>query len=312
MLDFAAADDPWKLEEFKGKLSITIREFGAELVEFEMRGIDPPLANAFRRILIAEVPVVAISQAVIYQNTSVIHDENLAHRLGLVPIVYDPDKLAWRVEETNFDETNSFEFQLNKVGPQMDKNKPQKGSTRTTVYSGDLIWQPRSVEEKTKYQDNPPRPVADDIIIAKLGPGQEIDVLCKCEKGMGKEHAKYSPVCNATYRLVPVITLSKPVVGADAVKLQKACPDGVILIDKGSDGQKRAVVGDPCKLNVHRECLEPFEPLGVTVETAKDHYLFHIESTGSVSAETLFTKAIARLKEKCAVARGLVTDSAGR
>ena len=47
-----------------------------------MKGIDPPLVNAFRRILIAEVPTVAISRVTIHQNTSVIHDENLAHRLG--------------------------------------------------------------------------------------------------------------------------------------------------------------------------------------------------------------------------------------
>ena len=45
-----------------------------------MVGIDPPLVNAFRRILIAEVPTVAISRVTIHQNTSVIHDENLAHR----------------------------------------------------------------------------------------------------------------------------------------------------------------------------------------------------------------------------------------
>ncbi|CAK0821986.1 unnamed protein product [Prorocentrum cordatum] len=52
--------------------------------------------------------------------------------------------------------------------------------------------------------------------------GQEIELLCKCEKGIGKTHTKWSPVCTASYRLVPVIELSRPVVGDDAVHLKEA------------------------------------------------------------------------------------------
>ena len=37
-------------------------------------------------------------------------------------------------------------------------------------------------------------PVERDILIAKLRPGQEIDLKCHCVKGIGKDHAKFSPV----------------------------------------------------------------------------------------------------------------------
>ncbi|RRT65776.1 hypothetical protein GW17_00037338 [Ensete ventricosum] len=62
----------------------------ADEIEFDMVGIDASLANAFRRILIAEVPTMAIEKVLVVNNTSVIADEVLAHRLGLVPLNADP------------------------------------------------------------------------------------------------------------------------------------------------------------------------------------------------------------------------------
>lgn len=59
-------------------------------------GVDASIANAFRRILIAEVPTMAIETVYIFQNTSVIQDEVLAHRLGLIPIKADPGKFGWQ------------------------------------------------------------------------------------------------------------------------------------------------------------------------------------------------------------------------
>lgn len=56
----------------------------------ELIGIDAPLANAFRRIMIAEVPTMAIEEVYFENNTSIIQDEVLAHRLGLIPINADP------------------------------------------------------------------------------------------------------------------------------------------------------------------------------------------------------------------------------
>ena len=57
---------------------------------FEIIGIDVSLANALRRIMIAEVPTVAIEHVYMWNNTSIMHDEVLAHRIGLVPIHADP------------------------------------------------------------------------------------------------------------------------------------------------------------------------------------------------------------------------------
>jgi DNA-directed RNA polymerase I and III subunit RPAC1 len=63
---------------------------------FEVVGIDAPLANALRRIIIAEVPTVAIEDVFFENNTSIIQDEVLAHRLGLIPINADPRLFAFK------------------------------------------------------------------------------------------------------------------------------------------------------------------------------------------------------------------------
>lgn len=65
-------------------------------MEFDLVGVDASIANAFRRILIAEVPTMAIETVFVFNNTSVIQDEVLAHRLGLIPIKADPERFGWQ------------------------------------------------------------------------------------------------------------------------------------------------------------------------------------------------------------------------
>merc|ERR1712083_700028 len=105
------------------------------------------------------------------------------------------------------------------------------GGPARSVYSKDLKWMPWSDEEAEKYKDDPPRPVADDILIAQLRSNQEIECECFCEKGIGKDHAKWSPVCTAFYRLLPQITLTQEIVGEEAERLKSTCPMGVFDIE---------------------------------------------------------------------------------
>ena len=91
--------DPTKFEE---ELTFDIRSLTKTDMEVEVHGIDAPLANTLRRIIISEVratdqiPTMAIDKAMIYQNTSIMHDEVLAHRLGLIPIFADPSHFIFK------------------------------------------------------------------------------------------------------------------------------------------------------------------------------------------------------------------------
>jgi len=73
-----------------------------------------------------------------------------------------------------------------------------------------LKWIPQGPQRKI-FKSNPVAPIHDDILIARLRPGQEIEAELFVEKGIGREHAKWSPVCTASYRLMPDIQLLKKV-----------------------------------------------------------------------------------------------------
>lgn len=71
------------------KLHIEILEISPEKMKFSLFGCDVSLANALRRILISEVPTLAPHLVNIIENTSVLHDEWLCQRIGLIPFVSD-------------------------------------------------------------------------------------------------------------------------------------------------------------------------------------------------------------------------------
>ena len=99
---FGSNDEEHKftLQKFREEFKIKITEKREDYLEFEMEGISAAFANAFRRIILAEVPQMAIERVYFVQNTSVIADEIFAHRLGLVPILADPNMFEEYEKET--------------------------------------------------------------------------------------------------------------------------------------------------------------------------------------------------------------------
>src|SRR6267143_1138841 len=70
-----------------------------DTIRFVLSDVSPAFANALRRIILAEVPVMAIEDVMILENSSVMYDEILAHRLGLIPITTDQ---TYNLPETRF------------------------------------------------------------------------------------------------------------------------------------------------------------------------------------------------------------------
>lgn len=115
-------------------------------------------------------------------------------------------------------------------------------------------------------------------------------------KGIGKDHAKFSPVSLASYRLLPEIRLLKEVKGRDAHLLQKCFTPGVIGIDKNDEAYVKDARYDNCSRNVYRY---PELAKAVDMTRVRNHFVFNIESLGAYKAEEIFIEAIKVLKKKC-------------
>ena len=87
---------PFNDADFLKGLKIAINRSSEESIEFDITGIDASVANALRRIMIAEIPTMAFHKVLMYQNTSVIPDEVLIHRIGLMPLKIDARDFAER------------------------------------------------------------------------------------------------------------------------------------------------------------------------------------------------------------------------
>ena len=81
----------------------------------------------------------------------------------------------------------------NKPVPSVHTTDPKVLYTNSEVLSSHLEWQPQG-EQAVVYADNPPAPTNPNIVLVKLRPGQEVEMEMHAVKGVGKDHAKFSPV----------------------------------------------------------------------------------------------------------------------
>ncbi|EZG45041.1 DNA-directed RNA polymerase family I and III subunit [Gregarina niphandrodes] len=279
----------YDMKKLVKRMSIDMRQKGEERVLFDLKGVDVAMANALRRVMIAEVPTMAIETVHLYQNTGVLQDEVLCHRLGLVPFKVEPETYKYRTENEELTAENSLCFKLHIVCTPENLDQEKKC---LPVYSRDFVWVPLSEQQKEQYPE-PPRPVSEDYLITKLRPGQEIEAVCYLEKGIGKTHAKWSPVCPAVYRLHPKIIFPQGVLrGPEAEDLVNLCPMNVFDIENGE-----AIVAKPTQCTTCRACIERF-PTQVEVRKIKDHFIFQVEATGSIPAPDVFKRSLSVLIQK--------------
>jgi DNA-directed RNA polymerase I and III subunit RPAC1 len=252
-----------------------------------MNNMDASVANALRRILLNDVPSVAIEEVYILQNTSIMPDEQLSCRLGLVPLNVDADEMDFKTGEPT--DLNTVVFRLEAKFPSSEC----KGRALKNVYSGDLQWVPQGGQAEKFVDERAIRPVHDDILLLKLAPGQEINIEAHAQKAVGLDHAKYSPVGTASYRQMPRVEIVSEISGARAEKLMQLMP-GVFEIKKG-----KAVVVNPiaCDMSYNWDRDTDLGP-SLKVSRVPDQWIFTIESVGHIAPKTLFSRAIKLLAIK--------------
>jgi len=275
-------------------------------IEFDLLNVETSVANALRRIMLAEVPTMALEKIYLYQNDTVLQDEVLCHRLGLLPVRADPRYFDWPsnpVIETNAgnqtiteepagDPKQELIFEVNmkckkkKVVPADATNKNDHYENGV-VYSKDFHWVPIG-DQAAVFHHDPPRMVHDGILVLKMRHGQEIEARCHAVKGIGRDHAKFSPVGTASYRLLPEIILKRRIEGDEALKLKECFSKGVIELDDEGVAYVKDARVDTLSRNVFR--YDEFKD-AVEIKRKKNHFIFSVESTGQYNAEEIFSEA---------------------
>ena len=134
---------------------------------FLVRGITPAFANGIRRAMVADVPTLSIDTVRMVENSSVMFDEQIGHRLGMVPLSAPPDE---------FEVGESVTLGLDVSGPD-------------TAYSGDLQSMDAMVE-----------PAEQNVPIIELKEGQRLEVEAEAVLDTGKSHAKHQGGVAVGYR----------------------------------------------------------------------------------------------------------------
>jgi DNA-directed RNA polymerase subunit D len=259
-------------------MQIEFASLDDSLARFTLSGASPAFANAFRRAMIGEVPTLAIEDVRIYDNTSALFDEMLAHRLGLIPIKTDLSTYSTQEKCTCGGAGCpgcTVTYTLSAEGPR-------------TVSSSDLIPQdPKAV------------PVYDNVPIVKLTKGQKLVIEAKAVLNTGRAHAKWQPTLVCGYKNHPVVTISE---ACDACGMcVDECPRQVLAVR----GKKVEVVSGKlpdcsmCKL-CEKACLASGigDESAIRVSAEADRYIFVVESDGSLPAKEIMNRALLYIKEQ--------------
>mmetsp|Transcript_2863 Transcript_2863/g.8739 ORF Transcript_2863/g.8739 Transcript_2863/m.8739 type:complete len:341 (+) Transcript_2863:249-1271(+) len=292
-------------------------------MKFTLSDSETSFANALRRVIIAEVPTMAIDLVNVEINTSPLFDEFVVHRLGLIPLashMVDSFEYTRDCEQcTDHCPNCSVEYLLDvrcDREDQMDVMSTDLVNLYEQRRSECASVKPVHNSGETRSQANlrigSGSRAPDGIIITKLRKGQRIKCICIAKKGIGKEHAKWSPACTVSFRTDPAVSFKLDKVNdslnyEERLELEKASEGclvlnpntNVLIYDECFNERRFAISSDTIKKAgelVGRHGVYPHEIIEYN-DNPKEFY-FTCETTGVLTPKEVFFKALEVLAMK--------------
>jgi DNA-directed RNA polymerase subunit D len=248
------------------------------MIKFEIEGVSLEFANAFRRVILSEVPTMAVDEVIFLENDSPLFDEVIAHRLGLIPLTTDLKSYNLPHECT----CGGVGCTLCQVELTCSVKADLDGHI---VRSGDL-----------QSTDPAVKPVSDDIIIAKLQKNSSLVFEAFARLGEGRDHAKYQPA-QIGFGYTPDVKINNTLCAKcpDQCIASKRCPEEIIEFSGGKaklvkDYWHSCTICEGCSRNCPMEAI--------TVDSKPNSYIFTIESTGSITIKEIIDRAMIVFQEK--------------
>eukprot|EP00041_Stephanoeca_diplocostata_P025999 m.693127 g.693127 ORF g.693127 m.693127 type:complete len:283 (-) comp22870_c1_seq5:412-1260(-) len=253
------------------KVSEISRDASGERVKFMVKGCQLATANALRRVMISEVPTLAIDWVAMEINTTVLHDEFIAHRLGLVPLTSD------LVSKLDYARDCICEgFGCNSCSVQLVLDVACTDDETKLVTTADLQ---SNVDEEggrvvpvTSKRAQGAYDSEEHILLVKLRKNQRLKLRALARKGTGKEHAKWIPVCGLGFEYDPDNALRHT-----TFEHPEEWPKSEYSVLKD----------DPLRHQL------PYDPKGTP-----DTTFFNVESTGALPPEDIVDSAMGVLQTK--------------
>jgi DNA-directed RNA polymerase subunit D len=250
---------------------------GERQVRFLVRDITPAFANGIRRAMIADVPTFSIDTVRVIENSSVMFDEQIAHRLGLVPL--------------RTPEPGEFE-----VGDEVTLSLDVRGPD--TAYAGDLV-----------SADTLVQPADENVPIIDLKDGQRLEVEADAVLERGKSHAKHQGGVAVGYRhlqRVEVVGEKSDFEDDEPQILRGVVEEAAAEHAEPIDGET-ATNGDLVPTAAFDHDLSKRYPgKEVEVSDVPNAFVFHVETDGSFDADRLVLAAIDTVEDRAVELQGAI------
>lgn len=275
---------------------IDIIDLSKYTIKFLLKDCHLSVANALRRVIISEVPTMAIDLVYINENSSVIHDEMLAHRLGLLPFRSDT------IDNFEFFRECSCKPSCHKCSVEFNIRETANEDTADITTDHINANRPDGAVMPVKYIDEKGNE-EDPILIVKLAKNQKIDVQCIVRKGTGKEHAKWCPVATVAVQQIPKIDFDQNKMATltpeQKIEVVKSCPAKVYKYDPEKEVVDIENLGECMQCQECTQCVASMGREGaIKVDLEEDQFLFTVESTGALAPEDIVSKAMEILVNK--------------
>ncbi|KIL00707.1 hypothetical protein PAXRUDRAFT_821395 [Paxillus rubicundulus Ve08.2h10] len=268
---------------------VRIRDLKKDRVNFVLENVDLAFANSIRRVVVADIPTVAIDMVEIHTNTTVLPDEFIAHRLGMIPL-----------SSANCDEGMRYtrdctclagcgycaiELRLDVVCNDNRTMAVTSNHLEVVEFTSNTGTTEPSQEgdELTKRAEGFGHPVGKNdpsvhpVLICKIRKGQELRLRCVAKKGIAKEHAKWSPCSAVAFEYDPYNKLRHTTYWHE------------------TDERAEWPVGDNAK-----EEEPPREDEAFDFNAKPRKFYYEVETDGSLGPQEVIMKGLAELQTKLA------------
>ncbi len=261
-------------------LKLDVLKESEHKIVFLTEGISIEMINAIRRILLTEIPVMAIDEIIILKNDSPLYDEILSHRLGLIPLKTDLE--AYKLPH----ECDCLGYGCPLCQVSLTCEITNTTNAPLEIYSGDL-------------NSNDPKivPVDPYIPIVNIDKNGKVIIEAYAILGFAKNHAKWQAVSNVAYRYYPIVEFdANELKDSEEKKLiVKMCPEKLFELSNNDSLKLKEDYWKSCTLCMSCEKNSNGK---IKVVPKKDTYIFSIESDGVLPFNVLIRKVFEIFNEK--------------